>query len=105
VIAWLVLDAGNRRPPTTPLMQAVSPPLCKVTGASTLNALHRTGALDAEPHRDAARDEGVLVGPRAGDAIEHGVLLRMEACVDLVLRQLLTTAGVLREVEAHGLGP
>ena len=30
-----MFDAGNRRPPTTPLMQPVSPPLCKMTGAST----------------------------------------------------------------------
>ena len=35
VITWLMFDAGNRRPPTTPLMQPVSPPLCKMTGAST----------------------------------------------------------------------
>ena len=35
VITWLMFDAGNRRPPTTPLMQPVSPPLCRMTGAST----------------------------------------------------------------------
>src|SRR4051794_3410412 len=35
VITWLLSDAGNRRPPRTPLIQPVSPPLCKMTGAST----------------------------------------------------------------------
>ena len=30
-----MFDAGNRSQPTTPLMQPVSPPLCKMTGAST----------------------------------------------------------------------
>ena len=44
---------------------AGEPALVQDDGRLDLHALHGARALDAEPHGDAARDEGVLVGPRA----------------------------------------
>ncbi len=98
-----MFDAGNFRPPTTPLMQPVSPPLCKMTGASTCTPF--TAPVRWMRNLTVMRP-GMKVyssGRARVTQAEHGVLLGAEARVDLVLRQLAPD-GVVREVEAHVLG-
>jgi len=88
----------------TPLMQPVEPPLCKMTGASTCTPFTTPVRWMRNLNGDAARDFRVLVGrARAMQPSTASSFVRKRLSISSC--DSLVPSGVVREVEALGLGP